>query len=203
MRIQFRRFMTHALVGLSLSFAAHAVAPGDKAPGFKLLGADGKTYELAQFKGKTVVLEWFNRGCPFVRKHYDSKNMQNLQKKYTGKDIVWLTVVSSAEGKQGYADQESGAEDYKREAMSSTALLLDPKGEVGRLYEAKTTPHMYIVDSSGTLVYEGAIDSTASTDSGDIKGSTNYVDQALTEVIAGKKVSMAKTKPYGCSVKYN
>ncbi len=203
MRVQFRSFVATLALGLSFTFSAHAVSPGSSAPAFKLPGVDGKEYELNQFKGKTVVLEWYNRGCPFVRKHYDSKNMQDLQKKYVGQDVVWLTIISSAKGEQGYADERSGKADYEGEGMGSTALLLDPDGKVGRLYDAKTTPHMYIVDSKGVLVYEGAIDSTPSTSSSDIAGSENYVDAALTEVMAGKKVSKAKTKPYGCSVKYN
>lgn len=203
MKTNFRTFVASLMLGIGLNINVHAIAPGEVAPNFKLPGIDGKEYQLSDFKEKTVVLEWYNRGCPFVRKHYDSKNMQNLQKKYVAKDVVWLTIVSSAEGKQGYADQKSGSADYKREGMSSSAFLLDPKGVVGKLYEAKTTPHMYIVDSKGTLIYEGAIDSTPSTDQGDIAISENYVDKALSEVISGKKVSLAKTKPYGCSVKYN
>ncbi len=203
MRVNFKAIVASVLLGLGLNLSAYALAPGEIAPNFKLPGIDGKEYELSNFKGKTVVLEWYNRGCPFVRKHYDSKNMQNLQKKYVAQDVVWLTVVSSAEGKQGHADQKSGKEDYDREQMSASAFLLDPEGKVGRLYDAVTTPHMYIIDPQGTLVYEGAIDSTPSADQSDIAKSTNYVDQALSEVLANKKVSVAKTKPYGCSVKYN
>lgn len=194
-----------AVFGLiwGMAGSAWAVAPGEAAPAFKLKAADGKEYSLADFKGKNVVLEWYNRDCPFVRKHYDGGDMQALQKKYAEKGITWLTIISSAKGEQGYADEKLGMEDFKREKMGATALLLDPTGVVGKSYEAKTTPHMYVINKEGTLVYEGAIDSIKSTNKEDVKKADNYVDQALTAVIEGRKVANAKTKPYGCSVKYN
>lgn len=194
-----------AMIGMLWSMAgtAWAVAPGEAAPTFKLKAADGKEYSLADLKGKNVVLEWYNRDCPFVRKHYDTGNMQAMQKKYVGQGVAWFIVNSSAEGEQGYADEKQGMEDFKREKMGATAVLLDPTGTVGKSYEAKTTPHMYVINKEGTLVYEGAIDSIKSTDNEDVKKADNYVDQALTAVIEGRKVATAKTKPYGCNVKYN
>lgn len=174
---------------------------GSAAPKFDLSGTP-QGASLEKMKGKYVVLEWYNDGCPFVRKHYDSKNMQRLQKKYSGK-VAWLTINSSAKGRQGFLGNVEAAKGmYTKEQMASMSLLLDSSGKIGKAYGAKTTPHMYIIDPAGKLVYQGAIDSIASADSGDIKKSTNYVDQALTESLAGKKISMAKTQPYGCSVKY-
>jgi peroxiredoxin len=178
-----------------------ALNVGDSAPKFSLEGSP-KGASLDELKGKYVVLEWYNDGCPFVRKHYDSKNMQNLQKKYSDK-VAWLTINSSAEGRQGYlANMVEAKSKYTKEQMASLSLLLDSPGKVGRAYAAKTTPHMYVIDPAGKLVYQGAIDSTPSANPDDIATSTNYVSQALDEVLAGKKVSVAKTQAYGCSVKY-
>ena len=176
---------------------------GSPAPDFTLTDTNGKSHSLSSLKGKTVVLEWFNKDCPYVRKHYESSNMQALQKKYSDQGVVWLTVISSAEGKQGFetaADANKTRADWK---IASVATLLDSKGEVGgKLYKAKTTPHMYIIDPKGTLVYNGAIDSISSSSQADIPKSENYVASALDLVAAGKPVKTATTKPYGCSVKY-
>jgi peroxiredoxin len=183
----------------SLSFA---LAVATAAPDFALPDQDGKVHHLSDFKGKAVVLEWFNKGCPYVQKHYESHNMQNLQKKYVGQGVVWLTISSSAEGKEGY---EKGPEATKTRAtwgINSTATLLDPSGDVGHLYGAKTTPHMFVINSKGVLVYNGAIDDNDSTEAEDIPKAKNYVATALDEVLAGKEVSAGTTKPYGCSVKY-
>lgn len=175
---------------------------GQKAPDFQLQAEDGKYYKLSQFAGKTVVLEWLNHGCPFVRKHYDSGNMQSLQSKYTDKGVVWLSVVSSAEGKQGHVDMSGAFHEKQKYKSKATKILLDPKGETGQAYEAKTTPHMYIIDENGILQYAGAIDSIPSADQEDISKATNYVAQALDEVMAKQPVKIASTKAYGCSVKY-
>lgn len=176
---------------------------GQPAPDFSVAAQDGKTYKLSDFKGQTLVLEWYNQGCPYVRKHYDSKNMQTLQKANNdGKKITWLTVISSAKGKQGYLDAKGAAAQMKTEGMASKALLLDSTGTMGKAYGAKTTPHMYIVNSQGVLVYAGAIDSNTSSNAKDIPTSTNYVQTALNELQAGKPVTTASTKPYGCGVKY-
>lgn len=176
--------------------------PGSAAPDFKLTDTNGKEHSLSDFKGKFVVLEWTNFGCPFVRKHYDSGNMQALQEKYTGKDVVWLMIGSSAEGKQGNFPPEKWNEMVEEKGAKPTAVLLDPEGTVGKLYGAMTTPDMFIIDPEGTLVYRGAIDSIASADKSDIQKATNYVSTSLDAAMDGKPVEPASTKPYGCSVKY-
>ncbi len=186
----------------SALFAADAPKVGAPAPNFALPAADGKTHSLGDFKGKYVVLEWFNPGCPFVQKHYKSDNMQTLQKQFTGKGVAWLTIDSSAPGAQGHLTPEAAKKQMSEWKMGSTALLLDPTGTVGHEYHAANTPHMVIVDPAGKLIYEGAIDSKASYDPADIKSSTNYVKAALEEAMAGKPVSNAETKAYGCSIKY-
>ncbi|MEO7166539.1 MAG: thioredoxin family protein [Chthoniobacterales bacterium] len=183
-------------------FAAEMPEVGAPAPGFTLSAADGKSHSLGDFKGKYVVLEWFNPGCPFVKKHYGSKNMQELQKQFTGKGVVWLTIDSSAAGEQGYLTPETAQKQMADWKIGSTALLLDPNGEVGHDYHATNTPHMFVINPEGNLIYEGAIDSKASANPADIQVSTNYVKVALDEAMAGKAVSNAKTKAYGCSVKY-
>ena len=175
---------------------------GEPAPDFTLQGADGKPYALSSFKGKYVVLEWTNHDCPFVKKHYGSGNMQSQQKELTGKGAVWLSIVSSAPGKQGHVDAAKANELTKSRNAAPTAVLLDPTGDVGRKYDAKTTPHMYIVAPDGKLIYMGGIDSIPSADQDDIAEATPYVKVALSEAMGGKPVSKASTKPYGCSVKY-
>jgi len=200
--------MILAAVMLSLSVAAHAnpdaakAEIGKPAPDFTLADQSGKPVKLSDAKGKYVVLEWYNKDCPFVRKHYDSKNMQQLQKKYGKKGVVWYTVVTSAEGKQGHLTPKQAAAQMKIEGMGAKAILDDGKGEVGHLYGAKTTPHMYIVGKKGELLYMGGIDDNSSSDSADIKTSKNYVVSALDEALAGKPVSTPSSRPYGCSVKY-
>ncbi len=183
-------------------YAAESPKVGAPAPNFSLPAADGKTHSLGDFKGKYVVLEWFNPGCPFVQKHYKSENMQTLQKEFTGKGVAWLTIDSSAPGGEGHLTAEEAKKQMSEWKMGSTALLLDPSGKVGHEYRATNTPHMFIVDPQGKLIYEGAIDSKASVDADDIKSSTNYVKAALEEAMAGKSVSNAQTKAYGCSIKY-
>lgn len=198
-----RRFAL-ALVAASAIAAPAFAAPaiGQPAPDFQAVDASGKTRSLSEFKGKTVVLEWTNNGCPYVRKHYDSGNMQGLQKSATADGAVWLTVISSAPGMQGYV-AGADARSYKaKEKAGFTDLLLDPKGVVGRAYEAKTTPHMYVIDKTGKLVYMGGIDDRPSSDPDSLKGAKNYVTAALADVRAGRAVSQAVTRPYGCSVKY-
>lgn len=198
-----RRFALSLTAAVLLAGPA-AAAPtiGQPAPAFKAVDAEGRTRSLAEFRGKTVVLEWTNNGCPYVKKHYDSGNMQSLQKSATKDGVVWLSVVSSAPGMQGYLEP-AGAKAWKAKAgAASTAVLLDPKGSVGRLYDAKTTPHMYIVDKGGKLVYMGGIDDQPVADPASLKGAKNYVTAALADVKAGRPVAQAVSKPYGCSVKY-
>ncbi|HEX7289308.1 MAG TPA: thioredoxin family protein [Candidatus Angelobacter sp.] len=179
-----------------------AVKVGDPAPGFTAVDSNGKQQKLSDYKGKYVVLEWHNQGCPYTKKHYDSGNMQRLQKEWTGKGVIWLTVISSAPGKQGFVTHEQENEYVKKMNAVPTAVLMDPAGTLGRLYDAKTTPQMFIIDPKGTLVYQGAIDDKPTSDAADIPRSKNYVNVALTEIMAGKPVSEPATRPYGCSVKY-
>ncbi len=186
---------------LSFFTNGETISTGSLAPDFKLSGYPKKV-NLSEYRESYVVLEWYNDGCPFVRKHYDVGNMQAIQKKYKNK-VKWLTINSSAEGKQGHLANAAKAEEkYKSEKMYSAALLLDGNGKVGKKYGAKTTPHMFIIGPKGKIVYQGAIDSISSADSNDISKSKNYVSLALDQVLAGKKVTMGKTRPYGCSVKY-
>ena len=182
--------------------AADAPKVGATAPGFSLPDSKGKTHSLDDFKGKYVVLEWFNPGCPFVKKHYESDNMQKLQKQFTGKDVVWLTIDSSAPGKQGHLTPTEADKQFEQWKMHSTAILLDESGKVGREYAATNTPHMYVIDPSGKVIYSGAIDSKPTPDSADIPSSTNYVKAALDEAMAGKPVSVPTSRAYGCSIKY-
>ena len=172
------------------------------APAFDAVGADGKPVKLDAFKGKTVVLEWTNHDCPYVKKHYESGNIPNLQKDAAGKGVVWLQVVSSAPGKQGHVD---GATAQKLNASRNAApagTVLDADGKIGKLYGAQTTPHLFIVNAAGQLVYKGGIDSIATANKDDLPKAENYVTAALSAISAGKAVEKANTKPYGCSVKY-
>ena len=182
--------------------AAAEVAVGSAAPAFTLTDAEGASHSLSEFADKWVVLEWFNRDCPFVRKHYGSGNMQRLQVSYTGRGVAWLTIASSAPGKQGYLTPDDARQVIAEFGTGQTALLLDPDGTVGRRYGAKTTPHMFIIDPQGIVIYAGAIDDRPSVDPANIPGATNYVQQALEAALAGRPVPVAETTSYGCSVKY-
>lgn len=182
--------------------AAAAPVLGKPAPAFQAVDADGKTRSLSEFRGKTVVLEWTNEGCPYVKKHYDSGNMQKLQGQAAGDGVVWLTIISSAPGTQGYLTGAQAKAWKAREKAASASVLLDSKGTVGRAYDAKTTPHMYIVDKAGTLVYMGGIDDRPSAAASSLEGAKNYVTAALADVKAGRAVAQPATRPYGCSVKY-
>lgn len=198
-----KRIHTSIFVVLILFVAsALAVKVGDSAPDFTGTDSHGQTHKLSDYRGKFVVLEWHNNGCPFTKKHYESGNMQRLQKEWTDKGVVWFTVISSSPGTQGYvtSDQEN---DYMRKTHAApTAALLDPKGEIGHLYGAKTTPHMFVINPQGQVIYNGAIDDKATTDASDISNAKNYVSDALREALAGQPVAVATTRPYGCSVKY-
>lgn len=193
-----------AFAALMLVATTATAAPkiGEPAPAFSLAGSDGKPHALSDYKGRYVVLEWTNDGCPFVRKHYGSGNMQSLQKEETGKGVTWLSIVSSAPGKEGYVDAAKATELTKARKAAPTVVLLDPAGEAGHAYGARTTPHMFVIAPDGTLIYMGGIDSIASADVEDIAKATPYVKVALAEAMAGKPVTNAVTKPYGCSVKY-
>ena len=189
---------------LFLSVQASAgVEVGKMAPDFTAVGSDGKSYTLSELRGQRVILEWTNADCPYVRKHYGAGNMQALQKDAADNDFLWLSVISSAPGKQGHVSaDDANALSESREATPAT-VLLDESGKVGKLYGARTTPHMYIVDEKGTLVYAGGIDDKPTANPDDIDGATNYVRQAMDEMLADKSVSVATSRPYGCSVKYN
>lgn len=191
--------------GMMLAWAddSHAAVETNKpAPDFTFVDIEGTSGKLSDFKGKVVVLEWFNHGCPFVRKHYDSNKMQSLQRKYTEKDVVWIAINSTGEGYQDYRNAQDSVKDVDSNGTSATYVVLDPEGKIGTLYGAKTTPHIFIIDEEGTLVYQGGADDIKSTDVADIEKAKNYIDVTLTEVLADKPVSEPETKPYGCSVKY-
>ncbi len=180
-----------------------APAVGSPAPDFSLPGADGKTHTLAEHKGKYVVLEWTNPLCPFVKKHYGSGNMQKLQEEYTKKGVVWLSIDSSANGKEGFLTPAAAKEWQSSVKAADTALLIDADGKVGREYGAKTTPDMYIINPEGKLVYAGAIDSIPSADPADLAKANNYVKAGLDAALSGKPIETSATKSYGCSVKYD
>jgi peroxiredoxin len=188
------------LAGTSLLHAEPTV--GAPAPNFSAVDSKGKTVNLADYKGKTVVLEWTNDGCPYVRKHYNSGNMQSLQKKWTGEGIVWLSVISSPPGEQGFAEGPRANELTRERNAAPTAVLLDPKQAIAKTYGAMVTPHMYVIAPDGKLAYAGAIDDKPSTRLTDAAMAKNYVDSALSELKAGKPVSTTSTRAYGCTVKY-
>jgi alkyl hydroperoxide reductase subunit AhpC len=199
--------MTFRLVMLAaaLTVAVPAVAKpvvGQPAPDFSVTDASGKTQSLSAYKGKVVVLEWNNPECPFVRKHYGAENMQSQQANAAKDGVVWLTVNSGAQGKQGHLDATTAIAYVDKVGGQESAYLIDADGKVGHAYEAKTTPHMFVIDKDGVLRYMGGIDSIASTDVDDIPKATQYVRQALAELAAGKPVSVSSSEPYGCSVKY-
>lgn len=194
---------TVSLAALALAGSAQAeVKVGAPAPGFSVADSMGKTRTLDEFKGKTVVLEWHNNGCPYVKKHYGTGNMQALQKKYTREGVVWLSVASSPEGAQGYVTAAEANAYAKDAGASPSAVLLDHKSEISRAYDARNTPLMVVIDAKGQVAYYGAIDDRPTTNPEDVKGARNYVTQALDEMKSGKPVSVASTRPYGCYVKY-
>ncbi len=192
-----------ALILAVIAAPAFAVPQvGQPAPDFALTDSNGRNHKLSDFRGKPVVLEWHNPGCPFVQKHYGSGNMQKTQAFAASKGATWLTINSGAPGKQGAMSGAEANAQVAKDKARPTAYLLDPKGVVGQGYGAKTTPHMYVIDARGTLVYAGGIDDKPTSDVADIKGARNHVTAALDEVAAGKPVSVATSRPYGCSVKY-
>jgi peroxiredoxin len=197
--------ISHAVIAAALAVipAFGQARVGDAAPAFNATDSHGQAQSLASYHGKFVVLEWHNQGCPYTRKHYESGNMQNLQKEWTTKGVTWFTVISSAPGHQGYVTPEQENAYVSRIHAAPTAVLLDPQGNLGRLYGARTTPHMFVIDPQGKLIYDGAIDDRPTDDVGDIKGADNYVTDALSAAMAGKPVANPYTRPYGCSVKYH
>ena len=199
------RLAQYLLLGIvtAFSLAAHAgVSVGQPAPDFTGVDSNGNQLTLSQYKGKTVVLEWTNHDCPYVKKHYNSGNMQTLQKQATADGVVWLSIISSMPGKQGHVSGERANDLTRSRNAAPTAVILDETSAIGQLYAAKTTPHMYIIDTTGQLVYMGGIDSIPSSDEADIAGAKNYVRAALDAMTAGKTIEDSITRPYGCSVKY-
>jgi peroxiredoxin len=194
--------LVFGVLALSAGAALAGVEVGQPAPDFSLPDTKGQTHQLSQYKGKWVVLEWYQPDCPFVRKHYGSGNMQALQKEFTSKGVVWLSIDSSAPGEEGNYPADKLNEIASSQGVARTALLLDPDGKVGHTYGAKTTPDMYIINPEGKLVYEGAIDSKPTTSVADLKVATNYVKVALDDSMNGKSVPQTVTRPYGCTVKY-
>jgi AhpC/TSA family len=209
-----RTLLANAVLGGAGLLALIASAPvaadpgaqariGAPAPNFTLTDSNGKAISLADFKGKTVVLEWTNHECPYVRKHYGGNNMQALQKKWTGQGIVWLTLISSQPGAQGFVHGLEANKLTQERGAAPTAVLLDPRGGVGRSYAAQVTPHMYVITGDGTLAYMGGIDDKPTTRLEDLKTAKNFVDAALSEVVAGKGVSIKTSRAYGCTIKYS
>ena len=194
-----------AFTALAVIGAPASAAPivGQPAPNFKAADVNGKPVTLSQFRGKTVVLEWNNPECPFVKKHYNSGNMQKAQAAAAKDGVVWLSINSGAPGKQGHVSGAQAKAHLAKAGAKPTAYLLDPKGVVGKLYDAKTTPHMYIVNRAGTLVYAGGIDDKPTPNPADVNAARNHVLAALTEIKGGKAVSVATSRPYGCAVKYS
>ncbi len=192
------------LIGLSGTAGAQetSLKPGGTAPDFTATDSNGKSQSLSASKGRFVVLEWFNEGCPFIQKHYLTGNMQKLQKEFVKKGIVWFSVISSAPGRQGHSSSKQANTTRRVWEIASTATILDPEGKVGHLYGAKTPPHMFVFNPEGKIAYMGAIDDKRSVDPEDVKSAKNYVRAALEESMAGKPVTTPATEPYGCSVKY-
>lgn len=184
---------------LLFSTSAFALVAGDQAPAFELPGADGKLVSLTSYAEKIIVLEWTNPGCPYVKKHYNTGHMQKLQEELTKKGVIWLTINSTNSDHGDFVAAEDREAFVKEKKIHSTAYLTDADGKVGLLFEAKTTPHLFVIDKTGTIAYSGAIDDTPM---GDPEVSKNYVTQAVDELIAGKTVSESQTRSYGCSVKY-
>lgn len=194
-------FAVFALAASASAYAAPEI--GQPAPDFVGTDTHGQTHKLSDLKGKTVVLEWSNPGCPYVHKHYDSGNMQSVQEKAVADGVVWLTIVSSADGKQGFMSPEEANALIEKQKSHETARILDPTGGIGRLYEAKTTPHMFVIDPAGTLVYMGAIDDRPTADPKSLDGANNYVMAAIKALKDGRPVETPMTQPYGCGVKYD
>ncbi len=186
---------------LPVALGAQATV-GSSAPQFAATDSRGQSHSLSEYRGKYVVLEWHNHDCPYTRKHYVSGNMEGLQKEWTTKGVVWFTVISSAPGEQGYMTDAQENAYLQQMHAAPTAVLMDPQGKLGRMYSARATPEMYVIDPEGKLIYEGAIDDRPTPDVSDIKGADNYLNDALTEAMAGKPVLQSYTRAYGCSVKY-
>ena len=205
--IKMKTLFTATAIAALLATATTASAKipnGTSVTDMTVTDSNGVEHNLSDFKGKRVILEWTNAGCPFVKKHYETDNMQALQKEATvDDDTVWLSIISSAPGKQGYVSGEGANELTASRGAAPSAVVLDPAGEMGKTFAAKTTPHMYIIDEVGTLVYQGAIDDNSSARHSTVAGAKNYVRAAISDLDAGRSVAVSDTAPYGCSVKYS
>ncbi|WP_413578651.1 redoxin domain-containing protein [Bdellovibrio sp. HCB290] len=197
-----KNLMLVIVTTLISSFAFADAKVGSPAPDFAVTDAQGKPQNLKDYKGKYVILEWYNKDCPYVRKHYDSKNMQKIQADMTGKGVVWLTVISSAKEKQGYLAPAEAIANGAKEASKASAILLDASGTMGKAYGAKTTPHMFLIDPEGKIRYAGAIDDNDSSDKKTVETAQNYIVAATSSAMKGEKIAKETSKPYGCSVKY-
>jgi peroxiredoxin len=197
-----KTFVSVLVLSFCASLSQAAITVGQAAPDFSAKDAAGKVHKLSDYKGKYVVLEWTNPGCPYVQKHYRSQNMQNLQKAWTQKNVAWLAVNSTNPGHSDYQKPDVAQDYMNKVGAAATALLMDSDGKVGSAYAARNTPHMFVVDPQGKLIYAGAIDDKRSTDEEDVKTAKNYIAAALSEAMAGKAVSVSATQPYGCSIKY-
>lgn len=199
-------YATAATLASTLALATPAfakIATGSTVSDMNVVDSEGVTHNLSDFAGKRVVLEWTNEGCPYVKKHYKTNNMQDLQREATADgDTVWLSVISSAPGKQGHKNNVEVAQWKAKHDVAATAVIMDEAGDMGQAFSARTTPHMYIIDEDQTLVYQGAIDDNSSSNAATVPGAKNYVRAALAELDAGDAVSVTDTQPYGCSVKY-
>lgn len=204
--MKFAKLLRYTALGLSLGFVALSAGAnpvlGQPAPAFTATTADGGSLALSSLRGKTVVLEWTNHDCPFVKKHYESGNIPSLQKDAAAKGYVWLQVISSAPGKQGHVDGATALRLNKERGATPANTLLDPEGKLGRLYGAQTSPHLFIIDPAGTLIYKGGIDSIPSARKEDLAKADNYLRLAFADLAAGRKIAQASTQPYGCSIKY-
>ena len=187
---------------VTLGGMAKALPPGSMAPEFKGVDSNGVQHSLSEYRGKFVVLEWANRGCPYEQKHYKSGNMESLQKQWTDKGVVWLSILSDGPGQQGYVTPAQENDYLKTMHAVPTAALLDPTGAIGHLYDARTTPHIFVIDPSGKLIYQGALDDKPTPDPASLRTADNYLNDALNAAMAGKPVAVAVTKPYGCAVHY-
>lgn len=196
------KLVAFLFLNFALCLSAQTAAVGNQAPNFTGNDSNGKTQSLSDYHGKYVVLEWASQGCPYDQRHYINGSMEALQRKWTGKGVVWLSIISSAPGQEGFVSPQEENRYIKSTHASPTAAILDPSGTIGRLYGAKTTPHMFVIDPSGKVIYAGAIDSNPTWDLDDHSPARNYVDEALTESMNGQPVRVQSTRPYGCSVKY-
>ena len=195
-------FLISFTICAAVATAQSGAVVGEKAPNFELTDAYGETHNLSDFEGKYVILEWLNHDCPFVKKHYDGNNMQELQKRYTDEGAIWLSIISSVPGTQGHLQPEEAQEITKAKNASPTAVLLDVDGAVGKMYDARVTPHMYIINPEGVLEYNGAIDDKPTARLRDLEGAHNYVVAAMTSLMNGEPVEVKTNTPYGCTVKY-